>query len=154
MGTSPLVTGWLLVPVLPPDWPFNTLGVDPRFAAITGNCCPRFRSCFCSWCRNRGGTSRGGYRGKGCCWLLAGARLALLVVLVPVEVPLELTGWGWLTLVLVCSGTTPTPRKKKVGQSYSCEQQLKKLKTKLILLEVFIYDVRAAFLLIQAVTHP
>lgn len=123
LGTSPLVTGWLLVPVLPPAWP----GADPRFAAITGNCCPRFRSCFCSWCRNRGGTSRGGYRGKGCCWLLAGARLALLVVLVPVEVPVEVTGWGWLTLVLVCSGTVPTPRKEKVGQSYSCEQQLQKI---------------------------
>lgn len=75
-------------------------------------------------------------------------------MLVPVEVPLEVTGWGWLTLVLVCSGTAPTPRKKKVGQSYSCGQQLSKVKTKSILLEVFVYEVMAAFFLIQAVTHP
>lgn len=125
-GTSPLVTGCLLVTVLPPDWPFNTLGVDPRFAAISGNCCPRFRSCFCSWCRKRGGTSRGGYRGKGCCWGLAGARLALLVVLVPLEVPLEGPGWGWdwLTLALACSGTAP-PRKRELDKVIQKNSNLK-----------------------------
>lgn len=142
--TSPLFCGCWFVTALLSDWLFNTLTADPSFAAMTGKCWPLFRSCLCSWWRNRGGTSRG-YRGKACgcccgccccgggggcccgccccggccCWLLAVARLALLLVLVGVEVPLlELAGWGWLTLGFICSGTNPNKRKgvEKISQ--------------------------------------
>lgn len=100
--SCPLVTACTVTALLP-VWLVITDVVVP---AVDGSCWPLFSSCFCSWCRKRGGTSRGGYRDKACCWVLAGSRLALLLLLVFMEVPLlELAGWSWLWLVLDGAGT-------------------------------------------------
>lgn len=98
-GVSVTVRSWHETVLLSDSW-FNTLVAEPRLAAMPGICCPRFKRDFWSWCRNRGGTSRGGYRDTGCCCcgLSAVGRLALFWMLVTVEMPMfPFTGWGWLS---------------------------------------------------------
>lgn len=80
-----------------------------RGRAPAGSGWPLFSSCLCSCWRNRGGTSRGGYRGPAgcCCGTLLGGRLPLLVTVGTVGV----AGWGGLGLGLADSGTAGTNRK-------------------------------------------